>query len=115
MKNFDPPTFLPSIPSEDHDESEETKHRRLAPLASSETLGDVHAIVQDENDEENLLSSPIKETPKADYDSLEVLFDFPSSGISSDVHLEELHISQSSGRIRFADNDQIITTTKVTI
>ena len=112
MKNFDPPTFLPSIPSEDHDESEETKHRRLAPLASSETFTDVHAITN----ESNLLPSPPltgNSATKGDYDSLEALFDFPSSGISSDVHLEELHASQSSGRIRFADNDQIITTSKV--
>lgn len=110
----------------DVDESADAVHRPLAPLASSETFTDVVGIsngIEIPNDDKRL-PSPEPETPtaadqptdrtraaKSDFDSLEILFDFPSSGISTDTQLDENRISQSSNRIRFSDSERLTTTT----
>ena len=120
-------SFLPTIPSMDVDESAEAVHRPLAPLASSETFTDVVGIsngVGIPHNDKQRLSSPEPETPtaadqptnqtratKSHFDSLEILFDFPSSGISTDTQLDENRISQSSNRIRFSDDERLTTTT----
>jgi hypothetical protein len=129
LKSSDGNVMLPTIPSVDIDETLDILHHPLAPLASSETFTDVAALIREDQQKEeekglsvnNDLNSPKKEssikiitpTTKTAYDSLEVLFDFPSSSISTDTQLEVVHTSQSANRIRFADNDQIISTNKV--
>ncbi len=112
---------LPTIPSVDIDESIDTflRHPPLAPLASSETFSDVAALSHDEQSKEDIKTlstnneNKSSKTTKHEFDSLEVLFDFPSSGISSDMHLEIGNTTQNSNHIRFSDANQIISTNKV--
>jgi hypothetical protein len=54
-----------------------------------------------------------RKTTKSEFDSLEVLFDFPSSAISSDTHLEIDQSTSNSNHIRFSETNEIITTDKV--
>jgi hypothetical protein len=122
-------SFLPTIPSMDVDESAEAVHRPLAPLASSETFTDMAGISNGSGmlPNDKPLLSPEPETPtannqptnqtkatKSDFDSLEVLFDFPSSGISTDTQLDEGRIPESSNRIRFSEDERLTTTTTIT-
>ena len=51
--------------------------------------------------------------PKIEFDSLEILFDFPSSGISSDTQLDIEQTSETVNHIRFSDTDRTITSDKV--
>ncbi|CAF0748514.1 unnamed protein product [Rotaria sordida] len=119
IKPHDTIVILPSIPSMDVDELNDTSHRPLAPLASSETFSDVDALSRDSQQQQDLKISSINneesniKTPKSDFDSLEKLFDFPSSDISSEARLDiERSSQQSTTRIRFSDTDQIIPTHK---
>ena len=89
----------------------------LAPLASSETFSDLVMLNSDvqenrdnkipsNNNEDDRLSQEAKhEKVKNDFDSLELLFDFPSSEISSDIHL---NVEQSSKSIRFPENHKTL-------
>jgi hypothetical protein len=43
-----------------------------------------------------------------DFDSLEILFDFQSSGISNDSQTDIVRSVQNPCRIRFSENNQII-------
>ena len=118
-------SFLPTIPSMDVDESVDAAHRPLAPLASSETFTDVVGISHSERQHDDQpVTSPEPESPspahqqpnrtkttKSEFDSLEILFDFPSSGISTETQLDESRISQSSNRIRFLEDERVLNTT----
>ncbi|CAF0742957.1 unnamed protein product [Rotaria sp. Silwood1] len=125
IKSNDAIVMLPTIPSMDVDDSNDILHRPLAPLASSETFSDVDALNRDtqqkqdinsssiDNEENHLKEESTCKTTKSDFDSLEKLFDFPSSEMSSETHLDIEHPSQSTTtRIRFSDMDQIITSDK---
>jgi hypothetical protein len=112
MKVNESMCILSTIPSIDIDESNDVEHRPLAPLASSETFTDVISMAHDpivsSDIDLSVRCQKVNRTTKSDFDSLEFLFDFPSSGISSDTQLELIQSSPSSNHIRFADNDQII-------
>ena len=109
----------------DLDESAEASHRPLAPLASSETFSDGITTNHDDqkqqntdlsltNNEENALGEELNhKSTKSDFDSLEKLFDFSSSGISSETHLNNERSTQNNTRIRFSDTNQIFTTDQV--
>ncbi|CAF4660288.1 unnamed protein product, partial [Rotaria sp. Silwood2] len=124
IKSNDTIVVLPTIPSMDVDESNDMSHRPLAPLASSETFSDVDAISRDSqqkqdnkissiNNEENHLNEESShKTTKSDFDSLEKLFDFPSSDISSENRLDVEHSSHTTARIRFSDTNEIINSDK---
>lgn len=110
---------LSTIASVDSDESGEPPSRPLAPLASSETFSDVAALANDDQPapappaKANPPSSTKGKTTKSDFDSLEVLFDFPSSGISSDAQLDVADSSRVSNPIRSSTINQTVTTEKV--
>ena len=108
---------LPTIASVDSEESGDPPSRPLAPLASSETFSDVAALANDDQPappaKENPSSSTKAKTTKSDFDSLEVLFDFPSSGISSDAQLDVVDSSRMSHPIRSSTINQTVTTEKV--
>ncbi len=118
-------TALATIPSVDVDESADIAHRPLAPLASSETFSDVSALTHDEPLNQTTPSSPKinKDHPaneesnqrktQANFNSLEVLFDFPSSRMSSATQLDVDHPIENSHHIRFATTDQIVSVDKV--
>ncbi|CAF0918598.1 unnamed protein product [Adineta steineri] len=116
---------LATIPSMDIDESIETPHRPLAPLASSETFTDVNSLSHDDhklqgntkisstkNKKEHLSPQTSSKTTKSEFDSLEILFDFPSSGISSNTHLNVEQPPHNMSHLCFNDNHQILTTDK---
>ena len=106
----EPLPALSAIPSMDVEETNETKNRPLAPLASSETLTEVNVLGVNENKVE-----ATARTPKGNFDSLELLFDFPSSGISNDTQLDDVQTPESLNQIRFAPDDETMSpiTTKV--
>jgi len=110
----------------DIDELVDTSHRPLAPLASSETYSDVVGLTRDDQQQKQDIKTSSttheekpsneqssRKTTKSEFDSLEVLFDFPSSGISSNTHLTVEQSSQVVNHIRFSNNDQIISADKV--
>ncbi|CAF0931183.1 unnamed protein product [Adineta steineri] len=116
---------LATIPSMDIDELTETPHRPLAPLASSETFTDVNSLSHDDhklqgnakisstkNKKEHLSPQTSSKTTKSEFDSLEILFDFPSSGISSNTHLNVEQPPHNMSHLCFNDNHQILTTDK---
>ena len=117
--------MLPTIPSVDCEETTDQPSRPLAPLASSETFSDVAALANDDQPAKETLSVSTEtdnssskgktavKTTKSDFDSLEVLFDFPSSGLSSDTPLETEDAIRTSTHIRFTEMNQIIGTEKV--
>lgn len=119
LKSNDAPGALATIPSIDIDESNDISHRPLAPLASSETFTDVAAIIRDDiaKEESEILTrdneQTSRKTTESDFDSLEILFDFPSSGISSDTHFAVETTTQNCNHIRFSDTNQIIKSDKV--
>jgi len=120
IKPSEPNVSLSTIPSVDFDESTDISHRPLAPLASSETFTDVAALILDEQPKQETKTvsttsnqvSSVKAT-KNEFDSLEKLFDFSSSGISNDTQIEIENSTQNSNHIRFSENNQIIRTDKV--
>ena len=110
----------------DIEDSNDPLHPPLAPLASSETFSDVDALHRDSQPQLNVkkLSVDFKQngiheelsrkTTKSEFDSLEKLFDFPSSEISNEPSLEiEPTSRNTTSRIRFSDTDQIINANKV--
>lgn len=109
---------LPTIPSVDSEDAGEPLSRPLAPLASSETFSDVAALANEDQPvstpaKENSSSSTKQKTTKSDFDSLEVLFDFPSSGISSDAQSDVQDSNRMSNPIRSSTVNQTVTTEKV--
>ncbi|CAF3695070.1 unnamed protein product [Rotaria socialis] len=118
-------SLLPTIPSIDIDDSNDQLHPPLAPLASSETFSDVDALHRDTQSQLKVkkLSVDLKQngtheelsrkTTKSEFDSLEKLFDFPSSEISNEPSLDIESTSRNSKtRIRFSDTNQIINANK---
>ena len=91
-------------------------HRPLAPLASSETFSDVSSIYRDETlNKDSLTNKQLQNTIKnSDFDSLEILFDFPSVDISNESQTKLETRTESSCRIRFSENTQIINSPRVT-
>ena len=125
MKSTEPTIVLSTIQSVDIDESKDSAHRPLAPLASSETFTDVNSIVRDDlvkrdssvsayDKNLNTNHHPSRTTTKSEFDSLEILFDFPSSGISNEVDLDFVHPLHTPSHIRFTENEQVVTTTTTT-
>lgn len=100
-------------------ESIDGLHRVLAPLASSETFSDVTSIYRDEQQKKDLPITLISEEKSVrmgrnnDFDSLEILFDFPSNELKTDSQTNLLRPSHSPSRIRFSETPQIITSSKV--
>jgi len=102
-------------------ESVDKLHRALAPLASSETFSDVASIYHDEQLKIDVPTNGISNAEKKlnrttrnnDFDSLEILFDFPSSDLPNDSETIIVHSPENSCRIRFSENTQIINPTKV--
>ena len=91
------------------------ENRVLAPLASSETFSDVNSIFHDEQQTKKDLPSVSNSEEKTtrinrnnDFDSLEILFDFPSMDLTTDSQRNLQRPSHSPSRIRFAQNTQII-------
>ncbi len=113
IKSNEANVILSPIPSVDIDETGDTPHRPLAPLASSETFSDGVGLNHDEQDNKNNNQQTDRKIPKTEFDSLEVLFDFPSSGISSDAQLDIEQTSESTNHIRFSDANRTITSDKV--
>ncbi len=115
IKPGGPQVILPTIPSVDTHESDNTSHRSLAPLASSETFSDLAASARDDQPSEETSPSTlkVKSTTKNDFDSLEVLFDFSSSGISSDMQLETESTSPTPNRRRSSQINTIMSIEKV--
>ncbi len=110
----------------DIDELVDTSHRPLAPLASSETYSDVVGLTGDDQQQKQDIKTSSttheekpsneqssRKTTKSEFDSLEILFDFPSSGISTNTHLTVEQSSQAVNHISFSHNDQIISADKV--
>ena len=52
-------------------------------------------------------------TRNNDFDSLEILFDFPSTDLSTDSQADIIRSAQSPCQIRFSENTEIINSTKV--
>jgi len=107
---------LSAMPSMEITSSMDRLHRPLAPLASSETFSDVGSIYRDEQQikdlpKNNRISNPI--IRNNDFDSLEILFDFPSVDLSNDSQPDILRSTENPCRIRFSDQTQIINTPKV--
>jgi len=121
MKPNEATVALPTIPSVDIDESIDTflRHPPLAPLASSETFSDVAALSHDEQSKEDIKTlstnneNKSSKTTKHEFDSLEVLFDFPSSKMSSDIQLETENKSQTADHRRRSHTNPLISTEKV--
>lgn len=95
-------------------ESVDREHRVLAPLASSETFSDVTAIYHDEQAKKdlprpsNFEEKTTRFSRHSDFDSLEILFDFPSMDLTTDSQRNLQRPSHSPSRIRFSQNPQII-------
>ena len=100
-------------------ESIDRLHRVLAPLASSETFSDVTSIYRDEQQKKDLPitliseEKPVRMGRNNDFDSLEILFDFPSTDLKTDSQTNLLRPSHSPSRIRFSETPQIITSSTV--
>ncbi len=113
----------PSTPLMNVTGSMDKLHRPLAPLASSETFSDVGSIYNEEQKQKKGVSMnnglknsekiPTRITKNTDFDSLEILFDFPSVDLSTDSPNEIVRPPGSPCRIRFSENTEIINTTKV--
>ncbi|CAF3690493.1 unnamed protein product [Adineta steineri] len=113
---------LPTTPSIDTGELVDPLHNTLAPLASSETFSDGVSLCFDEqqkkdssNNNNEAFNSDKISKPKQktnDYDSLEILFDFPSSDLSNDLRVEIPRSPETPSRIRFSENLQIININK---
>lgn len=97
-------------------------HCALAPLASSETFSDVVSISQDDPPKKstpvkNDTSSTEKNTNRIikdnDFDSLEILFDFPSTDLTNDPQTDTVRKTENPCRIRFSETTRSNNTTKV--
>ncbi|CAF0902526.1 unnamed protein product [Adineta ricciae] len=106
--------ILPTTPSVDISASADQLHTSLAPLASSETFSDVVSLNLDEqsNKEQGTLNSGKKNIKINDFDSLEMLFDFPSLDLSIDSQKDIAQPVETGSRIRFSANTQIINISK---
>jgi hypothetical protein len=126
IKSTEATVILSTIPSvEDIDESIDMSHRPLAPLASSETFSDVTALTRDDQPKQEMKTASINnenkflnpesscKPTKSHFDSLEILFDFSSSGISNDIHVANENSTQDSSHIRSSETNPIINTNKV--
>ena len=99
----------------------EKLHRPLAPLASSETFSDGVSILHEErhkkkssmhNGSSYLDKKADQMSRNNDFDSLEILFDFPSTDLFTDSQAD-IKRSPSPCRIRFSENTEIINSNKV--
>jgi len=112
---------LSATPSMDITGSIDRLHGPLAPLASSETFSDVSSIYDEQPKQDLSTDHRISKSNKksnliignTDYDSLEILFDFPSADLSNEPQTNIVRLTDSTCRIRFCDNPQIINSTKV--
>jgi len=104
---------LTPIASVETEDSVGPVHRPLAPLASSETFTDLTVIGRDEPIKEEIKAKSSTKSTKNEFDSLEALFDFPSSGISSNTHLNVDESTRHNCNMNFSERDQIIRSAKV--
>jgi hypothetical protein len=122
IKSTEPTLVLPGTSSMDIARTVEKLHRPLAPLASSETFSDVGSLCHNDRQKTNL---PVNNgtsyfdtqsntiTRNNDFDSLEILFDFPSTDLFTDSQNDVIPTVETPCRIRFSENTQIINTNKV--
>ncbi|CAF1324688.1 unnamed protein product [Rotaria sordida] len=112
---------LPTSSSMDITASIDRLHSTQAPLASSETFSDVVSICRDEQQthlsSNNGISINIDKNSNQiiqdnDFNSLEILFDFPSVNITNDSQTDIVRKSENRCRIRYSDNPNINNTTK---
>nr|ACD54763.1 unknown [Adineta vaga] len=116
--------IIPTTPSIDITASVDRLHTDLAPLASSETFSDVVSLCHDDQLKKDKKTFNTEKKSNQmnkinDFDSLEILFDFPSVDLSIDSQTDIVHPVETPCRIRFSENTQIIniqksTSTKIT-
>ena len=103
-------------------ESVDRLNHALAPLASSETFSDVGSLYCDElPPQKDVSTNGISNAEKKsrakmrnnDFDSLEILFDFPSAELSNESETPVPQQPEHASRIRFSEHTQIINATKV--
>ncbi|CAF3276365.1 unnamed protein product, partial [Rotaria sp. Silwood2] len=97
-------------------------HGTLAPLASSETFSDVVSICRDEQQKKHLSSNngisnntdknSSHITKDNDFNSLEILFDFPSVNLTNDSQTDMIRAPETHCRVRYSENTHTNNTTK---
>lgn len=122
LKSIETSNNLAAHPAVDPPGFATRTHPTLAPLASSETFSDVVSLYHDEQSKANAARTdePLQTEQRSrrttkinDFDSLEILFDFPSSNLSNEVQSTTSHPTEAPARIRFSENAQIININKV--
>ncbi|CAF1144001.1 unnamed protein product [Rotaria sp. Silwood1] len=122
IKNSEKSVGLPTSSSMDITASIDRLNFTQAPLASSETFSDVVSICRDEQQKKYLstnngISNNIDKnssqiTKDNDFNSLEILFDFPSVNIINDSQTDIIRTPENHCRVQYSENTHMNNTIK---